>query len=138
MQQHFDIYPSVVQLRLTLTGYTLIALGIIAYVEPLSMMLGGLLVIGLLALREVARLLQNDEVCLTVNPHDDSFELKQDGQPYFFNKYKVYAARWFAILRLIDKRNSRTLILIPDRFNSIQSYRRLRYALQTMGTADAA
>ncbi len=138
MQQRFEIHPSSTQTGLLLGAHLLIALGTIAYVEPLPMMLAGLLVVGLLALRESSRLSQRKLESLTVNPHNASIELEQGGQPYFFFKYKVYATRWFAILKLIDKRKTRTLILIPDRFNSIQSYRRLRYALQTMGTADAA
>lgn len=102
------------------------------------MKLGGLLAVGLLALRENRRLLRQGEVSLILNPGNATIELEQGGQPYFFSKYKVYATRWFAILKLIDKQNSRTLILNPDSFNSKRTYRQLRFVLQTMSRSDAA
>ncbi len=138
MQQHFDIYPSKVQTGLTLGAHGLVGLAIAVYIEPAIMMLGGLLLAGLLAIHETRQLLRQGTVSLKINPHKATIELKQEGQPYFFCKYKVYATRWFAILKLIDNQNTRTLILNPDRFNSIQSYRQLRYALQTMDLADVA
>jgi len=122
----------------TLGGHGLIAVAIAVYVEPVTMMLGGLALVGLLALRESGQLMRQDIIGLKLNPNQNSIELEQDGQPYFYGKYKVYATRWFAILKLIDKRKTRTLILNPDRCNSIQSYRQLRYALQQMEQADAA
>jgi len=137
VQQHFEIHASPGWLGLTIAVHVLIALAIAVYVEPTAMMLGGLLAVGLLAERECRSLLQQRTITLTVNPHSATIGLQQGGQPYFFVKYKVYATRWFAILKLMDKRNTRTLILIPDRFNSIQSYRRLRLALQTMDRSDA-
>lgn len=138
MQQHFEIHASPAWLGLTLAGHVLLALAIIAYVEPMAMMLGGLLAVGLLAGREYRSLSRQRTISLTVNPHNATIGLQQGGQTYFFGKYKVYATRWFAILKLIDEHNYRALILIPDRFDSIQSYRRLRFALQTMDRSDAA
>jgi len=123
---------------LALGGHGLIAVAIAVYVEPVSMMLGGLVLVGLLALRETRQLIRQEVIRLKVNRREASIELEQGGQPYFYGKYKVYATRWFAILKLIDKRKTRTLILNPDRCNSIQSYRQLRYALQQMDQADAA
>lgn len=126
------------QLGLTLGGHGLIAVAIAVYVEPVPMMLGGLTLVGLLALREARQLIRQGIIRLRLNPSETSIELEQGGQPYFYGKYKVYATRWFAILKLIDKHKTRTLILNPDRCNSIQSYRQLRYALLQMNQADAA
>jgi hypothetical protein len=138
LQQHFEIHLSAMQPGLTLGRHGLIAVAIAVYVEPVAMMLGGLTLVGLLALRETRQLIRQEIISLKLNPGETSIELVQDGQPYFYSKYKVYATRWFAILKLIDKRKTRTLILNPDRCDSIQSYRRLRYALQQMDQADAA
>lgn len=123
---------------LTLGGHGLIAMAIAVYVEPVAMMLGGVTLVGLLALRETRQLLQQEIISLKLNLSENMIELEQGGQPYFYCKYKVYATRWFAILKLIDKRKTRTLILNPDRFDSIQSYRQLRYALHQMDQDDAA
>lgn len=138
MQQRFEIHPSNSQLRLTLAGHALIAMAINSYVEPMALGIGGILLVGLLALHETRRQLNPGIIYLKFNPSAFSIELEQHGQPYFFDKYKVYATRWFAILKLIDKQKTRTLILNPDRCNSIQSYRQLRYALQQIDQADAA
>lgn len=136
--REFEIHPSSTQLRLALAAHGLIALAIAAYVEPIAMKVAALVLVALLALRESMRLLRQGTVNLKFGSDESSIELNEGGQPYFFSKYKVYATRWFAILKLIDKHETRTLILNPDRFDSIQSYRRLRYTLQAMGSADVA
>lgn len=138
MQQYFEIYPAARHPGLILAGHGLVAVAIAVYVEPVAMMLGGLTLAGLLALRETSQSMRQEIIALKLNPRDASIELEQGGQPYFYGKYKVYATRWFAILKLIDKRKTRTLILNPDRCNSIQSYHQLRYALRQMDQADAA
>ncbi len=138
MQQRFEIHPSHAQLRLTLGGHALIAVAIGSYVEPVALAVTAMTLVGLLALHEVRQQLRQGIMQLKLNSSACSIELEQLGQPYFYGKYKVYATRWFAILKLIDKQKTRTLILNPDRCNSIQSYRQLRYALQQMDQADAA
>ena len=125
------------QLQLTLAGHALIAIAIGSYVEPVALGAGGMLLVGLLALYETRRQLDPGIIYLKFDPAASSIELEQRGQPYFYGKYKVYATRWFAILKLIDKQKTRTLILNPDRCNSIQSYRQLRHALQQIDQADA-
>lgn len=131
MQQYFEIHPSRMQRGVILGFHALIAVAVAFHVEPPAMMLGGLALTGLLALRQLKRLPNAETVSLKIDPDAASIELRQGGQPHFFCKYKVYATRWFAILKLIDKRKTRTLILNPECCNSIQSYRRLRYALQS-------
>ncbi len=121
-----------------LGGYALIAVAIGSYVEPVALAVTGMALVGLLALHEARQRLRQGIMQLKFNLSACSIELEQRGQPYFYGKYKVYATRWFAILKLIDKQKTRTLILNPDRCNSIQSYRQLRYALQQMEQADAA
>ena len=92
----------------------------------------------LLAIHESRCLIQQGIIKLRVDPVTASIELEQGGQPYFYRKYKVYQTRWFAILKLIDEVKPRILILIPDRFNSKQSYRQLRYLLRRMESRRAA
>ena len=92
----------------------------------------------LLAIHESRCLIQQGIIKLRVDPVTASIELEQGGQPYFYRKYKVHPTRWFAILKLIDEVKPRILILIPDRFNSKQSYRQLRYLLRRMESRRAA
>ena len=89
-----------------------------------------LLLILLLALRESKRLIRQRIIRLRLASTPPGIEVEQGGQPYFFAKYKVYANRWFAILKLIDESRTRTLVLNSDCFSSDRHYRQLRYRLQ--------
>ena len=137
MQEIYRIHPSSSQLALTLGAHGVVGLAIASYVTPPWLMLGSLALVGLLALRETREQLRMGVVRLKLNSATAAIELEQDGQPYFYGKYKVYANRWFAILKLLSKHESRTFILNPDCFDSIQSYRKLRFALGRMEQVDA-
>ena len=137
MQEIYRIHPSNSQLVLTLGAHVVVGLAIATYVTPSWLMFGSLVLVGLLALRETREQLRLGVVRLKLNPAAASIELEQGGQPYFYGKYKVYATRWFAILKLLSKHESRTFILNPDRFDSTQSYRQLRFALWQMEQVNA-
>ena len=136
MQEIYTIHPSNSQLGLTLGAHVVVGLAIAIYVTPPWLMFGSLALVGLLALRET-RERRRGSVRLKINSATAAIELEQGGQPYFYGKYKVYATRWFAILKLLSKHESRTFILNPDRFDSIQSYRKLRFALGRLEQANA-
>ena len=85
---------------------------------------------------EHRRLIRQGNLRLRVDPRRAGIELRQGEQPYFYAKYKVYQTRWFAILKLIDTRTQRTLILSSDRFDSIDSYRRCRHDLRRLDGTD--
>ena len=138
MQHYFDIHPSRVQPGLSLGLHLLVAIAVAASVEPPAMALLSMMLIALLAWRETSRLLGQGRVRLGIDPRRASIELIQGEQPYFYGKYKVYATRWFAILKLIDNRKNRTLILHSDRFDSIHSYRLLRRLLANPVHRDVA
>lgn len=95
-------------------------------------MWAALALVFLLLVSESRCLIQQEIIYLRLDPGMNSIGFKQGKQPYFYPKYKVYQTRWFAILKLVDKDKSRALILNPDCFNSIQTYRRLRYMLRKM------
>jgi hypothetical protein len=83
-------------------------------------------------------LIRQEIIKLRLDPNSEAVELEQGGQPYFYSKNKVYQTRWFAILKLVNEQKSRTLILNPDRFKSIQCYRQMRYLLRKMEQRDVA
>ena len=98
----------------------------------------GLAALCLYAVCEYRRLIQHGNIRLRVNPGRATIEFEQRGQPYIYRKYKVYETRWFAILKLIERQQNRTLILIPDSFSSLKSYRRLRHQIRQLERIDAA
>jgi hypothetical protein len=137
LQEYYELRPSKLQLAIVLASHGLAGAAIIFYQQPGLLKISGLLLVLLLAWRESRSLIRQGNIKLRVDSRSAEIELVQGGQPYFYSKNKVYHTRWFAILKLIDKRNCRTLILNPDRFNSIQSYRHLRYRLRKMEHHDA-
>ena len=111
---------------------------IIFYMEPGLLKLGTLALVLLLAITESRYLIRQEIIKLRLDSKGEVIEFEQGGQPYFYSKNKVYQTRWFAILKLFNEHKSRTLILNPDRFKSIQSYRQLRYLLRKMERRNAA
>jgi len=138
VQQHYLIDPSRVLVAITLGGHLLVALAIALYVDSAPLMLGGIGLIVLLGWRESEYLRRQPPLELSVDPRGRSIVLEQCGQSHFYAKYKVYATRWFAILRLIDKPESRNLILHSERFQSTREYRHLRLALTGTESNNAA
>ena len=121
-----------------LVVHGLVAVAIVLYQQPGLFKWSALALVLLLAVHESRSLIRQEIIKLRFESRGASIELQQGGQPYFYYKNKVYQTRWFAILKLINKQKSRTLLLIPDRFNSIQSYRSLRYRLRQREHFDAA
>lgn len=138
MQQYHELKTSHTQLILLLGAY-LLATGVIYFcLSPSVLKWAGLAGLGVSALIEYRRLIQQGIIRLRVNPQSSTIEIQQAGQPYFYTKYKVYQTRWFAILKLVDTQNNRTLILNPDCFESTDRYRRCRCDLRRLEGSDAA
>lgn len=137
MQEYFEIRPSARQLRLLFGAHLALALPLAIYVEPLPFKLCAVALVVLLGWREFRLGANRERLVLHCDPRAATIGLQRDGQPYFYFKYKVYGTRWFAILKLDGKTENRTLILNPERFDSEQSYRRLRYLLARMERSGA-
>lgn len=138
MQEFYRINPSRVLFGLSLAVHALTASALAAYVDPGPLKYGGIALVLLLAGRESSRWTRRRSISLGCDPRRRTITLVSDGQPYFQGKYKVYANRWFAILKLSDKRKNRTLILHRLRFDTDRSYRNLRFALAEEERKDAA
>ena len=138
MQKYYEIQPSKSQLVCLLVIHGLVAVTIIFYMQPGLLKLSTLALVLLLAVTESRYLIRQEIIKLRLDSKTETIELEQDGQPYFYYKNKVYQTRWFAILKLVNEQKSRTLILNPDRFNSIQSYRQMRYLLRKMEQRNVA
>ena len=102
--------------------------------------LGGLaaMLCLLFALHQYREVSREPRAVLTLDRRRCKIALERAGQPYFFSKYKVYPTRWFAILKLEDTQQNRTLFLRPDRFTSLRSYQDCRFALRQMETRHVA
>ena len=137
MQDYYEVSPSRTQLILLLAAHLTGAITIYFYLSPSFLKWAALTALALAAFVESRRLIQHDIIRLRINLARASIEVQQRGQPYFYCKYKVYQTRWFAILKLVDQQNNRTLILNSDCFDSIEKYRRLRFDLSCLERSDA-
>ena len=96
------------------------------------------LLVWLLGIQNFRRLMRAPDQQISLFPARGQLALEARGQTHFYDKYKVYPARWFAILKLIDTGNNRTLFLNPARFESDSAWRGFRRDLSSMedGRAD--
>ena len=90
------------------------------------------LLVWLLGLQNYWRLTRAPDLQLQLFPARGQLALEARGQTQIYDKYKVYPARWFAILKLIDTGNNRTLLLNPARFESDSDWRGFRRELSRM------
>jgi hypothetical protein len=132
MTETFEINTSRTQLVLLTLGYCVIGLVALIYIDDLIFKSGCSLLCVLLGLSECSRLRSQEAIQLELNSNESTICLKQNGQPYFYHKNKVYPTRWFAILRLVGEPKIRTLFLNSDRFKSVQNYQAIRYSLVQM------
>lgn len=124
-----------------LIGFTLhggAAVIIFFYLQHPWLQCGAFVAIALDAVFEHRRLIRQGIIRLRLDPVRRGCDFEQAGQSYFYSKYKVYQTRWFAILKLVDQRNSRVLILHPGSFDSPESYRRMRFDLHRLERRNAA
>jgi hypothetical protein len=138
MHEYHEVRASRSLLITLATGHVVAALTIYFCFPAGLLKWSSLAALCLYTTSEYRRLIQHGIIRLRVNPGRATIEFELRGQPYFYRKYKVYETRWFAILKLIDSQQNRTLILTPDSFSSLQSYRRLRHQIRRLERFDAA
>jgi hypothetical protein len=138
MHEYHEVRASKSLLIILAAGHAVAALTIYSFFPAGLLKWASLAALCLYAAAEYRHLIQQGIIRLRVNPGRATIEFEQRGQPYFYRKYKVYQTRWFAILKLMDHRQNRTLILIPDSFSSLHDYRRLRHQIRQLERFDAA
>lgn len=138
MQHYHQIGTSRSQQLMQLFVHLLAAIAIYFYLTPVFLKCTALAALALSAFIDYRRLIRHEIIRVRVDRRQARIEIQQGGQSYFYTKYKVYQTRWFAILKLIDEPNNRTLILNSDCFPSTESYRQLRFDLQRLEGSDAA
>jgi len=138
LQQYYQLVTSRAQLLINLAAHSIAGATIFFCVAPLLLKWSGIAAMALSARHAYRHLIQHDIIRLRVDQARQIIELQQADQPYFYSKYKVYQTRWFAILKLVDQRSDRTIILNSDCFQSSECYRRLRFDLRRLEHSDVA
>ena len=132
MQKYFERGPSQTELFAVYGMLLLAAIFALVYLHPGLLQSIYLLAIALLALGECRLARDQRKLYLVFGDGCCGIQSTADQQPYFSSKNKVYRCRWFAILKLHERHNSRTEILFPDRFQSIQAYQECRFLLSRL------
>lgn len=132
MQKYFELRPSQTERFAVYAMLLLAAILALIYLNPGMLQTIYLLAIVLLAVGEGRVSRGKEHPCLVFEHGRCGWVTTAGQQPYFSSKNKVYRCRWFAILKLYDRHKSRTEILFPDRFKSIQAYQECRFLLSRM------
>ncbi len=134
----YRLTESPTQVHLLLLAHAIASLLLWYHVDPGWMGLTSVTLVGLLAIRDCAAVRRQNGEILSIDEARALISLEGSEQPYFYAKYKVYACRWFAILKLVDQHQPRTLILNFDSVENAQDYRRLRHTLLALEPCRAA
>lgn len=138
LRQRYQLETSSIQIRLFASGYLLALAALWIYLEPGWFRYAAVLLAGLFACCDLHQLTRSGARVLDIDTKQAVLALESDGQPHFYAKNKVYACRWFAILKLMNQHHSRTLILHSDSLASPEIYRQLRHALTVLERKHAA
>ena len=134
--QQYQLKASPTMNLLTLALYCLVLVAIALFLHEmifLALSLTGLTT--LLLIRDqfrYRRLKAKGPTLLTLAPSTASIGLDHQGDHLKFEQFRLFSNRWFLILQMSNERVSRNVMLVPDRFDSIDEYLRFRYQIGNM------
>ncbi|MFT5398299.1 MAG: hypothetical protein ACI8XW_001089 [Gammaproteobacteria bacterium] len=67
-----------------------------------------------------------------VNETDGSIDLDNGEGSQHYDQFRLYSTRWFTIVKFINEKKSRSLMIDPSCFQSEDDYRALRFELNAM------
>lgn len=79
------------------------------------------------------RLLKSQDPTIVILSNTKSrVVLKEEGNLYQFDRLRLFSTRWFLILQLKNEHASKNIMLVPDRFRTINEYLQFRYQMINM------
>ncbi len=131
MQQYHIKQSSILNL-FSVILYCLVLVAIGVFLHGMIILSGALgLLTALLFYRNQRKyklLKSRDPTIVTLQDNTDSVEL-DDHQ---FEQYRVFSNRWFLILQMKNEQTGKNVMLVSDRFNTINEYLRFRYQIINM------
>ena len=131
----YQISPSPGLKFLSLSLYLLVLYTLLVYTEEI-LMVGLLALLTILSMRADWLRWQSVEfrtpTGLTLYPDSGLIELQQLDRLERFRTFNLYLTRWFLIIRLHDRYQSRSFLLIADRFSSMTDYLSFRHQILKM------
>ena len=122
--------------RYSLALYGLLIVTIGTFLHELDFVPVLLLVLSVLLLvkdQSRYRLLKSQDPTIVILTNTKSrIELKEEGNLYQFDRLRLFSTRWFLILQLKNASESKNIMLVPDRFRTINEYLQFRYQMINM------
>ena len=135
--QQYQIKQSSALNLLKIGLYCLAFIAISVYLNEMTLVSGSLaLLTVLLLLRDQSqyRLLKSlDPAIFTLHSGETNrVEISHLGNNFQFDQFRLFTNRWFLILQMRNEQASKNIILLSDRFKTINEYLRFRYQIINM------
>jgi len=134
--QQYQIKQSPALNRFTIVLYCLAVIALSAFMNEMILISGSLtLLAALLLFRDQSRyrLLKSlDPMIITLRDNTARVELNHLGDHFQFDRFRLFTNRWFLILQMRNEGVSKNIILLSDRFITLNQYRRFRYQIINM------
>jgi hypothetical protein len=131
----FQIRQSPVLNNFTLLIYGITFLAVIVFIGSLWLMSLLSLLTILLLLAEMRRYnssVDGDPMTLTLRDKTGGIEIIERHGNEQYGQFQLFINRWFLILQLNNANNHKNLLLLPDRFRSMNEYLQFRYQIINM------
>ena len=116
--------------------YCLVFIAINFFLNGMILLSGSLtLLTALLLFRDQTRyrrLKSLDPTIVTLRDSTARVELNYLGDHFQFDRFRLFSNRWFVILQMRNEQVSKNIILLSDRFKTINDYLRFRYQIINM------
>jgi len=134
--QQYQIKQSPALNRFTIVLYCLAVIALSAFMNEMILISGSLtLLAALLLFRDQSRyrLLKSlDPMIITLRDNTARVELNHLGDHFQFDRFRLFTNRWFLILQMRNEGVSKNIILLSDRFITLNQYLRFRYQIINM------
>lgn len=134
--QQYRIKQSPALNRFTIVLYCLAVIALIAFMNETILISGSLtLLAALLLFRDQSRykrLKSLDPLIITLRDSTARVELNHLGDHLRFDQFRLFTNRWFLILQMRNEGVSKNIILLSDRFITLNQYLRFRYQIINM------
>ena len=120
----------------TIFLYCLVVITVIAFLHHMILLSGSLtLLVALLLFREQSRyrLLKSlDPTIITLRDSTARIELNLHDDHLQFDNFRLFSNRWFLVLQMRNEQISKNIILLSDRFITLNQYLSFRYQIINM------
>jgi len=134
--QQYQLKQSSALNLFTIVLYCLAIVAIGIFLQSMILLSGALIVLAtLLLFRDQYRyrlLKAKDPTLVTLHDSTAMVELNHLGDQLQFEQFRIFSNRWFLILQMKNEQANKNIMLVSDRFSSLNEYLQFRYAIVNM------